>query len=85
MQGAQHVSRTGNALYRRLRREILLESDICWLCGKPGADSADHVVPYSAGGSDTKANLRPAHLECNRRRGKRDATQINILRTSTEW
>ncbi|MFW9180579.1 HNH endonuclease [Corynebacterium striatum] len=41
----------------------------CHLCGRDGADSADHVVPRSLGGPDELANLRPAHRSCNFRRG----------------
>lgn len=53
----------------------------CWLCRgaidltlpsthKRGL-SLDHVVPRSRGGDDSVANLRPAHLSCNCRRGNR--------------
>ena len=42
---------------------------ICHLCGEPGADTADHIVPRSAGGDDSLANLRPAHGPCNFARG----------------
>jgi 5-methylcytosine-specific restriction endonuclease McrA len=38
---------------------------MCHLCGRDGADTADHVVPRSAGGLDVLANLRPAHAACN--------------------
>jgi len=45
----------------------------CWICGCEGswtdpADplTADHVTPRSLGGG---ADLRPAHMSCNRRRG----------------
>jgi hypothetical protein len=31
--------------YRRLRALILAASDICHLCGHPGADSIDHLYP----------------------------------------
>ncbi|MBF6483855.1 HNH endonuclease [Nocardia otitidiscaviarum] len=41
----------------------------CHLCGRPGATTADHVIPRSRGGSDSLANLRPAHLTCNSMRG----------------
>lgn len=33
----------------------------CHLCGKPGADAIDHVVPVAWGGSDHPSNLKPAH------------------------
>ena len=58
---------------------------ICHLCGHPGADAADHVVPLAQGGSDTIDNLRPAHhfvacetcgLKCNRVKGDRIVTPI---------
>lgn len=42
---------------------------VCHICGRPGADSADHLIPRSQGGPDTLANLRPAHRSCNSRRG----------------
>ncbi|WJZ03464.1 HNH endonuclease [Corynebacterium freiburgense] len=38
---------------------------ICHLCLRDGADTADHVVPRSAGGDDSIENLRPAHASCN--------------------
>ena len=38
---------------------------ICHLCGRPDADTADHVVPRSKGGPDALDNLRPAHKTCN--------------------
>lgn len=46
----------------------------CRLCGLPGADSADHIVPRSKGGAVYDlTNLRPAHRRCNEARGNRDA------------
>ena len=43
---------------------------ICHLCGQPGADTADHIVPRSHGGDDSLGNLRPAHgSPCNYSRG----------------
>lgn len=41
----------------------------CWLCGEPGADSADHRIPRSYGGDDSPENLWPAHGRCNSERG----------------
>ena len=43
--------------------------DRCWLCGAV-ADTTDHVIPLSSGGSNWPANLRPACRPCNS--GKRD-------------
>lgn len=37
----------------------------CHLCGRLGANSADHVIPRARGGSDALENLRPAHRRCN--------------------
>jgi 5-methylcytosine-specific restriction endonuclease McrA len=51
-----------------------LYGDTCWLCGFPGADTCDHVQPRARGGTDTLANLRPAHRFCNTGRGASDAT-----------
>lgn len=64
---------------------MLAASDVCHLCGKPGADSADHVIPYAEGGGDDVANLRPAHKACNSKRGTRSVEESGILRTSFDW
>ena len=37
----------------------------------PGSYSIDHVLPRALGGSNALENLRPAHLGCNSRKGKR--------------
>lgn len=50
----------------RLRAAVLAEyGTVCHLCGMPGADSPDHVIPRHLGGSDDLANLRPSHRSCN--------------------
>lgn len=46
---------------------LATQGRVCWLCGRAGADTADHIVPRSRGGSDDA--LRPAHRSCNSRRG----------------
>lgn len=51
----------------------------CWLCGHEGADTIDHLVMISQGGTNDLENLRPAHGRksefCvgnfSRKRGKR--------------
>ncbi len=47
---------------------------VCWLCGLPGSNTADHIIPRSKGGAVYDlANLGPAHKRCNESRGNRDA------------
>lgn len=50
---------------------------VCHLCGMPGANSIDHLVPRAAGGTDDLDNLRPAHSRCNSSRG---ATPLDVWR-----
>lgn len=58
----------------RIRYAVIATyGDICHLCRKPGASSADHVRPRSRWGTDDLANLRPAHKSCNQRRQDRAA------------
>ena len=59
----QRQGKRGDRVWQVLRRAILAESDICWLCGKPGADTVDHVVPVSVAPwlELEPSNLRPAH------------------------
>ena len=59
-----------------------LHGDGCHLCGKSGADSLDHLVPYSWGGSNHPDNLRPAHLRCNSKKGNRHAHAGGLFRTA---
>lgn len=40
----------------------------CWLCGRPDADSIDHVKPFGVGGPNHHSNIRPACLSCNKSR-----------------
>ena len=45
----------------RRNRAILAVSDICHICGQPGADAVDHIVSLARGGSEDRSNLAPAH------------------------
>lgn len=57
--------------YRTNRALLLAPNPPCALCGLPGADSADHIIPTSKGGTAHLSNLRPTHLTCNQQRGNR--------------
>ena len=72
------MKRTSDRTYRANRATLLEGNPNCALCGKPGADTADHIIPYDAGGSDDLDNLRPAHQKCNSRAG---AQYLNAKRT----
>lgn len=41
---------------------------MCWICRVAQADTIDHVIPVSRGGTNWPANLRPACMDCNRRK-----------------
>lgn len=70
--------------WQQVRRKVLDACDVCWLCGHRGADSVDHVIPISKGGAHLDpANLRPAHVSCNSKRGNR--APGTVLRTSRRW
>jgi phage terminase large subunit-like protein len=76
-------------IYKANRRQILSDgkATICALCGKPGANTADHIVSLMFGGDNSIDNLQPAHQSCNSRKGaaqqnKRAAAQ-NLSRSQT--
>jgi 5-methylcytosine-specific restriction endonuclease McrA len=48
---------------------IARDRGVCHLCGKQGANTADHLIPISRGGTDSPHNLRAAHRRCNLVRG----------------
>jgi 5-methylcytosine-specific restriction endonuclease McrA len=82
---AEAKSRTGSHWRRIKARVIRRDHGICHLCGRPGADTADHVIPVSLGGAvyDLR-NLRAAHDQpCNRVRGNRSIewARAELIRT----
>lgn len=63
----------GGRLAQQLRALVLeVYGTDCWLCGHPGATTADHVKARARGGTDALDNLRPAHQFCNTGRGAAD-------------
>lgn len=83
--GAHHGRRT--RAFKRLRQRVLETSDICWLCGLPGADTVDHIVPLSVAPhlGEVADNLRAAHLSCNSSRGARAVDRVRSVPTSRRW
>jgi 5-methylcytosine-specific restriction endonuclease McrA len=65
------------------------DRNMCGICRKrvamkqvvphPKAPTIDHVLPLSAGGDDTRANVRLAHFECNWRRGAGGTVQLALV------
>lgn len=81
-------SRTNSQRWKKLRKRVLRESDICHICGQPGADSVDHIIPVDVAPEleYVRSNLAPAHHDvppkCNRVKGNRPYVP-GILRKST--
>jgi len=67
--------RTGRPWQRKKARIIRRDNGICHLCDRPGADSADHLIPAEDGGPEAEWNLKAVHHDvfpkCNRLRGSR--------------
>jgi 5-methylcytosine-specific restriction protein A len=67
---SEHRRRINGYRWRKLVRVVVMrDHGICWLCGLPGATSADHVKRWRDGGTDELRNLRAVHVDCNKRRG----------------
>ena len=73
--------------WKRLRARVLSESDICWLCGQPGSDTLDHIVPLSIAPhlGESPDNVAPAHRSCNSSRGARLPQSARPLPVSRDW
>lgn len=74
-----------------VRRVVTEEAGICHLCGQPGADSADHLIPvkYRPDLEYDRSNLRAVHHNngprCNRKRGDKPVPARIDLDTSRRW
>ena len=67
--------RAGNTAIPYKRSEVIAKHGMwCYLCETviPKNELVlDHVVPIAKGGSDTFDNVRPAHNQCNLKKGNR--------------
>jgi 5-methylcytosine-specific restriction endonuclease McrA len=65
------------------RRIIERDEGICYLCGRMGATTVDHVIPQSRGGTSEDHNLRAAHRSCNAMKG--NGRPLPWARVSPRW
>lgn len=61
--------RMGKGWARISKQVIKRDKGVCWICGLPGADTADHLIPRAQGGGSDTRELAAAHRTCNSRRG----------------
>lgn len=73
--------------WRKLRAQILESSDVCWLCGRPGATEVDHILPLSKFPelAHDIGNLRPAHKTCNSSKGAGTGGHTTQMPRSRRW
>jgi hypothetical protein len=66
-------------IYKANRKQILSDgkATICALCGKAGANTADHIISLMHGGDNSIDNLQPAHQRCNSRKGATEQARKN--------
>lgn len=59
---------------RRAQRVMRRHDGICHVCGRPGSDEVDHVIPLEQDGPDTEDNLRPIHARpCHEQKTQAEA------------
>jgi 5-methylcytosine-specific restriction protein A len=63
----------------RIRKRVLRrDQGICYVCGRPGANQVDHIVPVSMGGGEEDANLAAIHERpCHAAKTSREANAQN--------
>lgn len=76
----------GRKAQQYVRLTLSTYGRVCWLCGLPGANTADHIIPRSRHGAVYDlANLGPAHKPCNESRGNRPAEAYSIVEDGTAF
>ena len=68
-------SHTGTRQWRKVRAQVLeRDRGICHVCGEPGSDQVDHLVPWHLTHDDSPDNLAPIHSEpCHRVKTQQEA------------
>lgn len=76
--------RTTTPTWRKTRARILKrDHGICHVCGQPGADEVDHVIPDFEGGPSTIDNLAPIHDDpCHRRKSSAEGLRARWQRSA---
>jgi 5-methylcytosine-specific restriction endonuclease McrA len=57
----------------------------CAYCGRPNADTMDHVQPRSRGGRTEWLNAVAAHASCNERKGNRTPAEAGMPLLWQPW
>jgi 5-methylcytosine-specific restriction endonuclease McrA len=72
---SDHRRGISGSAWQKLRRDTLrTHRGICHVCGNPGADQVDHLVPLYLGGTHEPTNLRPVHARpCHLQRSQQQA------------
>ena len=76
----------GDLVRRSRRLAFATYGDTCHLCGGAGADTVDHLVPLSMGGTHDPSNLRVAHRYCNISAGNKQRPRRGVAtEVSARW
>lgn len=73
--------------WRTIARQVMkAHNGICHVCGLPGANEVDHVIPVSQNGSHDPSNLAPIHSKpCHEAKTKAETDAGRRRRASSMW
>jgi 5-methylcytosine-specific restriction enzyme A len=57
----QHSTLSGSRQQQRARYILQRDDTICHICGRPGSNEADHIIPLAHGGADSIENMAAIH------------------------